>query len=203
MPKFFIKIAFIKRKYMSTGYQIQAQDKLHYITMQVVYWIDIFTRQRYRDIVLDSLRYCQKEKGLEIFAYVIMSNHVHLIVRSSEDNLSQTVGDLKKFTSKQIIKSIETEPESRREWLLWMFKHAAEKHKRNKNYQFWTHENHAVLLYSEEFIKERLLYIHDNPVRAGIVEHPEDYLYSSARNYASLESVLEIDLLSFKWKTYS
>ncbi len=188
---------------MSTGYQIREQDKLYYITTQVVYWIDVFTRQRYRDIVIDSLRYCQKEKGLDIFAYVIMSNHVHLIVRSGNENLSQTVGDLKKFTSRQIIKSIETEPESRREWMLWMFKHAAEKHKRNKNYQFWTHENHAVLLYSEQFIKERLLYIHDNPVRAGIVEHPEDYLYSSARNYASSESVLEIDLLSFKWKTYT
>jgi len=188
---------------MSTGYQITEQDKLHYLTLQVVYWVDIFTRQRYRDIIIDSLKYSQSNKGLEIFAYVIMSNHIHIIVRSNTDNLSQTIGDIKKFTSKKIINSIKEEPESRREWLLFMFERAAKRHKRNKHYQFWTHENHAIHLYSEKFIKERLMYIHDNPVKAGIVEQPEDYIYSSARNYADLENVLDIDLLSFTWKTYT
>ena len=71
-----------KQKFMSTGYQIKDQNALHYMTLQVVYWIDIFTRKIYRDIVIDSLMYCQKEKGLEIFAYVIMSNHIHLIAKS-------------------------------------------------------------------------------------------------------------------------
>ena len=84
-----------------------------------------------------------------------------------------------------------------------MFERAAKQHKRNKNYQFWTHENHAVNLYSEKFIKERLMYIHNNPVKAGIVEQQEDYIYSSARNYASLKNILDIDLLSFAWKTYT
>jgi len=188
---------------MSTGYQIKEQDKLYYLTLQVVYWIDIFTRQRYRDIIIDSLKYSQINKGVELFAYVIMSNHVHLIIRSETDNLSQTIGDIKKFTSKKIINSIKEEPESRREWLLFMFERAAKRHTRNKNYQFWTHENHAIQLYSEKFIKERLMYIHNNPVKAGIVEHPEDYIYSSAKNYAGLDKVLDIDLLSFSWKTYS
>ncbi|MCP4177065.1 MAG: transposase, partial [bacterium] len=168
----------------------------------VVFWIDVFTRKRYRDYIIDSLKYCQDEKGLEIFAYVVMSNHLHLIVKSNADNLSQTIGDFKKFTSKKIIESVKEEPESRREWMLWMFGNAAKKNKRNKNYQFWTHENHAVYLYSDKFIKERLNYIHQNPVRSGIVENPEDFIYSSARNYASLESVIDIDLLSFTWKTY-
>ena len=188
---------------MSTGYQIKEQDKLYYLTLQVVYWIDIFTRKRYRDIIIDSLKYSQADKGLEIFAYVIMSNHIHLIARSNTDNLSQVIGDIKKFTSKKIINSIKEEPESRREWMLFMFERAAKRHKRNKNYQFWTHENHAIHLYSEKFIKERLMYIHENPVKAGIVENSEDYIYSSARNYASLENILDVDLLSFTWKTYS
>jgi len=188
---------------MSTGYQIKEQDKLYYLTLQVVYWLDIFTRKRYRDIIIDSFKYSQENKNLDIFAYVIMSNHIHIIARSSSENLSQIIGDIKKFTSKQIIKSITEEPESRREWLLFMFKRAAKKHKRNKTYQLWTHENHAIHLYSEKFIKERLMYIHNNPVKAGIVEHPEEYLYSSARNYASLDAVLDIETLSFTWKTYS
>ncbi len=76
-------------------------------------------------------------------------------------------------------------------------------HKRNKTYQLWTHDNHAIHLYSEKFIKEKLMYIHNNPVKAGIVEHPEEYLYSSARNYASLDAVLDIETLSFTWTTYN
>ena len=188
---------------MSTGYQIKEQDKLYYLTFQVVYWIDIFTRKRYRDILIESLKYSQENKGLEIFAYVVMSNHVHLIVRSDTENLSQTIGDIKKFTSKKIINSIKEEPESRREWMLFMFERAAKKHKRNKKYQLWTHENHAIHLYSDKFIKERLMYIHDNPVKAGIVENAEDYLYSSARNYASMDAILNIETLTFTWITYT
>ena len=180
---------------MSTGYQIKEQDKLYYLTFQVVYWIDIFTRKRYRDILIESLKYSQENKCLGIFAYVIMSNHVHLIVKSDTENLSQTIGDIKKFTSKKIISSIKEESESRRKWMLFMFERAAKKHKRNKKYQLWTYENHAIHLYSDKFIKERLMYIHDNPVKAGIVEKAEDYLYSSARNYATMDAVLNIEIL--------
>ena len=188
---------------MTTGYQIKEQDKLYYLTFQVVYWIDIFTRKRYRDIFIESLKYSQENKGLELFAYVIMSNHVYLIARSDTENLSQTIGDIKKFTSKKILNSIKEEPESRREWMLFMFERAAKKHKRNTKYQLWTHESHAIHLYSDKFIKERLMYIHNNPVKAGIVENPEDYLYSSARNYASMDAVLDIEILTFTWITYT
>ncbi len=110
---------------MSTGYNIKEQDKLYYLTLQVVNWIDIFTRQGYRDIIIDSFKYSQEQKGLNIFAYVIMSNHIHIIAKSNNENLSQTIGDIKKFTSKQIARSITEEPESRRDWLLFMFERAA------------------------------------------------------------------------------
>lgn len=91
---------------MPTGYQIKEQNALHYVTLQIVYWIDIFTRKTYRDIIIESLRYCQQEKGLEIYAYVIMSNHVHLIIKSEKNELSDIISDFKKFTSKKIIKII-------------------------------------------------------------------------------------------------
>jgi REP element-mobilizing transposase RayT len=181
---------------MSTGYQIEDQEGLYYLTFQIVDWVDIFTRRLYRDIVIDSFKYAIENKDFQLFAYVIMSNHIHLIAPSGAGNLSQTVGDIKKFTSKKIIDAIQTFPESRCEWLLNRFSFNAKQNKRNKNYQVWTHENHAIYLYSPEFIAEKLEYIHQNPVRAGIVVNPEDYLYSSARNYAGLESVLEIELLS-------
>lgn len=187
---------------MSQGYQIKDQSAAHYLTLQIVQWVDIFTRKIYRDIVIESLRYCQKEKGLEIYAYVIMSNHIHLLVRSGNENLSGTLRDLKSYTSKEILKAIIEKNESRRDWLLMIFKYAAGKHKRNNTYQLWTHENHAEEVYSNKFIDQKLEYIHNNPVRSGIVANPEDYLYSSARNYADLESVLDIIEVSRTWKTY-
>ena len=180
---------------MPTGYQIKDQSALYFLTLQVVYWADIFTRQVYRDIVVDSLDFCRKNKGLEVYAWVIMSNHVHLIVRSKVNRLSDTLRDFKRHTSKRIIEKIEQHPESRRMWLLMIFKYAARRHKRNKIFQVWTHENHAVELDTNEMIESRMNYLHNNPVKAGIVFNPEDYLYSSARNYAELEALMEIDLM--------
>ena len=177
---------------MSTGYQISEQDELHYVTFQIVRWIDIFTRQVYRDIVIDSLRFCQQNKGLEIYAFVIMSNHVHLLIRSEIGKLSDTIREFKSFTAKKILEAVDTEAESRREWMLNLFEFSAKQHKRNEKYQVWTHENHAEIVYGNQFMDSKVKYIHENPVRAGIVEKAEDYLYSSARNYAGLEGVLEV-----------
>jgi REP element-mobilizing transposase RayT len=125
---------------MSTGYKINDQEGAYYLTLQVVGWIDVFTRQEYKDIIIESLRFCQKNKGLTIFAYVIMSNHVHLLVQSVNANLSNTIRDFKSFNSKVIIDKIESSNESRKEWMLEYFKDAAQKHERNSQYQFWTHE---------------------------------------------------------------
>jgi len=177
---------------MSTGYQIIEQDGLHYVTFQVVRWVDIFTRKVYRDIVIDSLRYCQQHKGLEIYAFVIMSNHIHLLIRSSIGKLSDTIREFKSFTAKQILIAIDSESESRRDWMLNLYEFAAKHHKRNEKYQIWTHENHAELIYSDKFIFQKISYIHENPVRAGIVENPEDYIYSSARDFAGKPCLLDI-----------
>ena len=177
---------------MSTGYKIEEQGGLHFVTFQIVKWIDIFTRKIYRDIVIDSLRFCQTNKSLEIYAFVVMSNHLHLLLRSEKSELSNTIKEFKSFTAKQILKAIDTEPESRREWMLNLFEFSAKQHKRNEKYQIWTHENHAEIVYGNQFMDSKINYIHENPVRAGLVENAEDYLYSSARNYADLEGVLDV-----------
>ena len=177
---------------MSSGYQISEQEELHYVTFQIVKWIDIFTRQVYRDIVIDSLRFCQQNKSLEIYAFVVMSNHIHLLIRSEIGKLSNTIKEIKSFTAKKILEAVNTESESRREWMLNLFEFSAKQHKRNEKYQVWTHENHAEIIYSNQFMDIKIKYIHENPVRAGIVEKEEDYLYSSARNYAGLDSVLDV-----------
>ena len=130
-----------------------------------------------------------------------MSNHIHLLVQSSKNNLSAVLRDFKSYTSKMIIQYIEENNESRREWILKAFQSAANVHKRNSNYQVWAHENHAVHVYSDKFVGQKLNYIHMNPVRAGIVRHPEDYIYSSASNYAGEDIVLDVELLTLSVET--
>ena|SRR5215831_1075129 len=168
----------------SGGYKIRNQHVPHFITFAVVEWIDVFTRKLYRDIVLDSLRYCQAEKGLLLHCWCIMSNHLHLIASARNQDLSDLLRDFKKFTSKEIVKAIQANQwESRKDWMLEMFNREGEKNSRNKNFQFWRQENHPEELYSPEFILQKRNYIHNNPVTAGIVERPEHYLYSSAKDY--------------------
>jgi REP element-mobilizing transposase RayT len=180
---------------MSEAYKTSNPESTYFLTFQVVFWLDVFTRKAYRDIFIESLKYCRKHKEMEVFAFVIMSNHVHLILRNTNRKLADTIRDLKKYTANQIINLIDSSNESRRKWLLSEMAFAARKHNRNSNYQLWTHENHAIELINGEMLEQRLNYIHQNPVRAGIVEKAEDYLYSSARNYCKgLEVIMEIDL---------
>lgn len=100
---------------MPQGYQIYDQSGLYYLTLQVIAWVDVFSRKNHRDIIINSLDYCRKEKGLQIYAYVIMTNHVHLLTMAKEANLSNVIRDFKKFTASQILKAIATEPESRKD----------------------------------------------------------------------------------------
>lgn len=166
------------------GYKIRNQAAIHFITFAVVEWVDVFTRKDYRDIVLESIRFCQLEKGMLLHSWCIMSNHLHLIISAKNEDLSDVLRDFKKFTSKQIISAIEAnKQESHREWMLRIFKEAGEKNSRNSEYQFWRQDNQPMELYSAAFIFQKMNYIHNNAVEAGIVEKAEDYLYSSARDY--------------------
>jgi len=182
------------------GHQIKNQNGLHYLTLTVVGWVDVFTRREYKNIVLDSLSYCQMEKGLLLHSYVIMSNHLHLIVSTkSEKGLSAIIRDFKKYTSKQLIKAIQNNhSESRRDWMLRLFKYYAKFNSNNGEYQFWKQDNHPIELLSSKWIKQKLDYIHLNPVRAGLVVATEEYLYSSAKNYAKLPALenIEVTLLN-------
>jgi REP element-mobilizing transposase RayT len=180
---------------MPTGYNISDQTEIHFLTFGIVGWIDLFTRLDYRNILVDSLNYCQKKKGLEIFAWVIMSNHVHLLCRSIEGDLSGTIRDLKKYTGRSFWEVLNSPIESRSKWMANLFLFEATKHSRNVNYQIWTHDNHAEEIYSNKFIDQKIDYIHNNPVKAGIVIHPEDYLYSSARDYCGEKGLIEVIVL--------
>ena len=180
---------------MAEGYQIRNQEAAYYLTFQVINWIDVFSRKEYRDIIIDSFMFCREKKGLKVHGFVIMSNHIHCILSSNIGDLSGTIRDFKTFTSKSIISQIQQTQESRKEWILGQMKYFAKHNKRNSEYQFWTQENHPEELFSDSFTKQKLNYIHYNPVRAGIVEEPPDYIYSSARAYSGLRCLMEVDLI--------
>lgn len=181
---------------MDEGYKIRDQRAIHFLTLTVVDWVDVFTRKVYRDSVIKSLKFCQKSKGMEMYGYVIMSNHIHLIILAKNNNLSDLIRDLKSFLAKEILNLIQEGPESRKDWMLKRFKFAAQSNSRNSEYQFWRYGNHPVEIFSEKFLWTKLNYLHMNPVKAGIVSRASEYLYSSASNYVRGSGLIEFELPS-------
>ncbi|MFT3676829.1 MAG: transposase [Chitinophagaceae bacterium] len=178
------------------GYQIRSQAAIHFVTFSVVEWVDVFTQKMYRDIVLDSIKSCQENKGLLLHCWCIMSNHLHLILSAKNNDLSNLLRDFKKFTSKEILSAIEAnQRESRRNWMLSIFRDAGQRNSRNKNYQFRRQDNQPQELYSSAFIFQKMNYIHNDPVEAGIVEKPEHYMYSSAKDYYFTKKCGLLDLV--------
>ena len=165
-----------------------------FVTDTVVDWVDIFTRPKYKHIIIESLQYCQREKGLIIYAWVLMSNHLHMIVGSKEGSkVSDILRDFKKFTSKAILHALQSNvQESRRGWMLNRFEYAGLNDKRIKNFRFWQEGNNHQQIFLVDYFDQKLNYIHNNPVTAEIVNRPEDYSYSSAIDYAGGKGLLDV-----------
>jgi len=178
---------------MSDRYLITDQNAPYFVTMTIVGWIDVFTRKEQKLVIVDSLKYCQQNKGLMIYGWCLMPSHLHIICAAvGEFGMSEILRDFKKFTSKAIIQQIKEEQESRREWMLQQFRDACSHLKRGQEYKVWQDSNQAKIIYTSKFFYEKLDYIHNNPVEDMLVGRPEEYMFSSARNYAGLDYLLEI-----------
>ena len=173
---------------MGKTYVVKDQYAQHFVTFTVNKWVDVFTRKEYVNILISSLEFCQKNKALEIAGWVIMTNHVHLILRSRKGDLSGTIRDFKKFTATKIVKAISENPvESRKGWLLWLLRS-------KDSITFWQEGYHGKELLSRSKFYQKLEYIHQNPVKAGYVLDAEAYPYSSAADYSETgKGPLEID----------
>jgi putative transposase len=173
-------------------------EQVYFVTDTVVDWVDIFTRPKYKHIILEALTYCQREKGLVIYAWVLMSNHLHAIVSAQEGTtVSEIWRDFKKFTSKQILAELAIDPEeSRKEWMLNRFEYAARNDKKIKHYRFWQEGNDAQEIFLADYYDQKLNYIHNNPVNAELVNCPEDYRYSSAIDYAGGKGLLKVEIVT-------
>lgn len=187
---------------MSDKYKATDPDKAYFITTTIVDWIDLFTRKRYKDLIVESLKYCQENKGLVIYAWCLMPSHLHMICNSeSELSISEIMRDFKRHTSKKLIESINSGPESRKEWLLERFTKACEGLKRAQNSKVWRNGYHAKELYGNKFIHQKLEYVHANPVSDGIVEFAEEYIYCSAPLYSGKEGRLDCVCLPQRMQT--
>lgn len=182
---------------MSRAWKFHNPHGLYFISFATVGWIDVFTRSIYKDILVDSLTFCVHQKGLELFAWVLMINHLHLMARADENaEMPGILRDLKKYTSKQVLKSIEeNEQESRKEWMLAIFKKAGSTNSNNTKYQFWRQDNKPIELVNTEQTERALNYLHQNPAVEDWVDESGQYKYSSARDYVGIEGLVPVKLL--------
>jgi putative transposase len=181
---------------MSRKYRFGDQDHLHFVTFTTINWIDVFIREQYRQVLIDSVKYCQNNKGLEVYGYCLMTSHFHMIMgRNSFNTQEGIVRDLKSHTSgcmHDILERTDIVHESRREWLLWMMKRAGTINTNNNGFQFWQQHNNPIEIWTPAVFDQKLDYIHLNPVESGFVSQPEDWRYSSAVNYSGRKGVIDI-----------
>ncbi|MBI1779834.1 MAG: transposase [Sphingobacteriales bacterium] len=182
---------------MSRKYKFHDNQQIYFVSFAVVGWIDLFVRNEYKDELVKSLDYCIKHKDLELYAWCIMTSHVHLIIGSRGKPLADIMRDFKRHTSEQLHILIKKNPkESRREWMLEMMEKAGRENSNNTGFQLWQQHNHPIALPTQEITHQKLDYLHNNPVVAGFVEKPEDWLYSSAKDYyTGKKGMLDIILI--------
>ena len=182
---------------MSSKYKPRDQVNPHFVTFTIVGWIDVFTRDLYKDIFVTSLDFCIKNKGIELHAWVIMTNHVHLIVSTKKNNIADFVRDIKKYTCRKIIESmINNKRESRKAWMVNMFEFAGKTNSNNKYFQLWKQYYHPIELNTPRRLEIVMAYLHHNPVKAGLVWEPWHYKYSSGIDYYTNEKgLLELVLI--------
>lgn len=168
---------------------------LYFVTTTVVEWVDVFTRPQYRQVIIDSLKFCQQHKGLEIYGWVLMTNHLHMLVSTPDGSpVDNIMRDFKKFTSKALLSMVIEDRcgESRRTWMLDVFRRAGESDGKTAGCRFWQRGFYAEVVDTLAFFRQKLSYIHQNPFRAGHVNRPEDYPYSSAIDYMGGKGLIDV-----------
>ncbi|RVU01703.1 transposase [Mucilaginibacter limnophilus] len=181
---------------MSHQYRVRNSEDIFFVTFTIVDWVDVFIRPVYKKVITDALIYCSEHKGLDVHAYCLMSNHLHLLVSARQPaRLPDIIRDFKKHTNKQIIKLINEENESRRDWMLYRFKYHAEYNNRIQDYKVWQDGYHGIACDNVKILEQKLEYINNNPVTAEVVAEPEYYLYSSAGDYAGVAGIVPVVIL--------
>jgi putative transposase len=177
------------------------QQDCSYLTFNTVDWIDVFIRPTYKQIIVEALNYCIENKKFTVYAWCLMTNHLHLLARAHDGSgLSMIEKEFKRLTTTKILEAIDIEPDLRRKWMLQRFEHFSQSLKRIEKFQLWQScTNPSFIDFKQVFrLQERVLYIHENPVRDGIVASPEHYLYSSAGDYTGNKGLVNVSVINFE-----
>ena len=169
-------------------YVILEPDKPHFLTCTVVEWLPVFTRPDAVQLLLESWAHLRANEGLRLFGYVILENHLHFVAQAPR--LDKCLSSYKSFTAARLIEMLKAHKAER---LLARLRLAKRAHKRDREYQFWQEGSHTEMIFSEPVMREKLEYIHQNPVKRGYVDLPEHWRYSSARDYLGQSGLIEID----------
>jgi putative transposase len=170
-----------------TRYKVYDNAYPHFLTCTIVDWLPVFTRQDAAQILLDSWTFRQREGRMTLFAYVVLENHIHLI--ASSDNLSKEIGDFKSYTARQLIDLLTA---AGAKTILQQLAYRKAKHKDDRDFQFWQEGSHPQQITSDEMMRQKIEYIHYNPVKRGFVDVPVHWRYSSSRNYAGMPGLIEV-----------
>jgi len=170
-----------------TRYRIGETAYPYFLTCAVVGWLPVFTRPECVAIVLDSWRFLQAAGRLQVFGYVILENHLHFV--ASGEKLGAEVGDFKSFTARKVLDWLTTH---REETLLGQLAREKNPRKIDREHQLWQEGNQPKQILGDEMMRQKLEYIHYNPVKRGYVDDPVHWRYSSARNYAGLPGLLDV-----------
>ena len=169
-------------------YKIYEPTYPHFVTCTILNWLPIFTRKESVDIIIQSLKYLQKEENLRLYAYVILENHIHLIVQS--DDIGKSMRHFKSFTAKELLKLLQKE---KAEILLKQFRFYKKAHKKNKTYQIWQEGYQPKLIQTDSMMISKINYIHQNPVKRGYVDEAKHWRCSSARDYEDIKGLIEVE----------
>jgi putative transposase len=180
-----------KPVFMTQKYPIAEPQGCYLLTLNTIDRVDIFIRPFFKQIIVESLNYFIEKKGLVVYGWCLMTNHLHLIAEPKDGfDLSALINDFKAFTAKIILEDLNTESDIRRSWIMKRIKEAALFDK----LEVWENSDHPIQVDANEreSVSECLKQIHNNPVRNKIVALPQDYLHSSARNYVGLKGLVNI-----------
>jgi putative transposase len=168
-------------------YKIFENEYPHFLTCTIVGWLPVFTRPETVQIILESCAYLHDHQRLAIYGYVILENHLHLIASSGD--LAKEVGDFKSYTARRIVDHLAKKKEKT---LLEQLHWHKDRHKIDREYQLWQEGRHPQQIQNEEMMRQKLEYMHCNPVKRGYVDDPTHWRYSSARNYAGLAGLFPV-----------
>jgi REP element-mobilizing transposase RayT len=170
-------------------YKIYETDYPYFITNSLVEGLPLFSNPDIAQFILDGFHFLQDSRGVEIYAYVIMENHIHFIAIG--EALTEKLKNFKSYTARQIIDYLKNSGHQR---LLKQIRRAKLKHKDQSEYQVWQEGFHAKQIITPDMMIQKIEYIHDNPVKRGYVDLPEHWRYSSVRNYLGMEGLIPVTL---------